>query len=139
MDFSSIFHEIWHTAAALLLFLVIAVVIALLCFMVLGVTGELRRKFLHIIAFLTTPVMAAAQSRWYAVAIVALLFAAVVYPILYMFELLPFYQNLFQEREHGEIKKSLLLLFFLEAGLVTVFWGLLGSKATVVIAILEWE
>ncbi|MCD8075008.1 MAG: TSUP family transporter [Lachnospiraceae bacterium] len=130
--------EVLHTLAALFLFLIAAVMIALFCFVVLGVTGELRRKFLHMIAFLTTPVMALSQEHWYAVAIVALLFAAIVYPILCLLEKKRFYRELFQEREHGEIKKSLLLLFFLEAALVTVFWGILSSKETVILAILVW-
>ncbi|MCD7954430.1 MAG: TSUP family transporter [Lachnospiraceae bacterium] len=130
--------EILQTVLHLMIFLVIAVAIALFCFGVLGVKGELRRKFLHIIAFLTTPVMAASQEHWYVVAIVALLFAAVVYPILSLLEHTKYYQSILQEREQGEIKKSLLLLFFMEAGLVAVFWGFLGSKTTVILAILVW-
>ncbi len=130
--------ELIHTLGVLLLFLLASAAIALLLFFVAGVGGEFRRKTLHVIAFLLVPVMALASEHWYTVAILLSVFAAAVYPILWYLERKSFYNDLFQPREKGEVRKSLLLLFVMGMAAVTVFWGIFGTKLTVVAAILVW-
>lgn len=52
--------------------------------------------------------------------VTALLFAAVVYPILCALENRPWFAGLFVQKGPGEVKKSLLLLFVMDAALVAV-------------------
>ncbi len=130
--------ETLHTLGILFVFLLIVVCIALFCFKVFHIQGELRRKMLHTIAFLLVLVIIAASEHWYVPSAVCLIFAIVVYPILCHFETRRFYARLFQERNAGEIRKSLILLFGSAAVLIAVFWGALDSELTVIAAILAW-
>lgn len=130
--------ELLRTLAVLVVFPIVAVGLALLCFWRFHVGGEARRKVLHTIAFLILLVVILAADHWYVPAVVFLLFAAVVYPVLRLFEGRPTYSSLFQERSGGEVRKSLVLLFGSTAVLVALYWGALGSEQTVVAAILAW-
>ncbi|MCD8107015.1 MAG: TSUP family transporter [Oscillospiraceae bacterium] len=134
----AIVSELLKTAGAMIIFLVIAVPVALLCFRFLHVEGEARRKFLHTIAYLIIVVIVAVSEHWFVPALISVLFAVVVYPILKLLEKKPFYTKLFQERSAGEVRRSLILLFGMTAVLITVFWGLLGSELTVICAVLAW-
>ncbi|MCD7820348.1 MAG: sulfite exporter TauE/SafE family protein, partial [Lachnospiraceae bacterium] len=127
-----------HTTGILLLFLFAAVCAALLAFRFLHVNGEHRRKVLHTIAFLLVIVLVLASEHWYIPALLSLLFAAVIYPILRVFEKQPVYASLFQERASGEVRKSLLLLFGMAAVLIALFWGIFDSELTVVSSVLAW-
>ncbi len=82
--------------------------------------------------------MVLASTHWYVPALVCLLFAVVVYPVLRLFEGRPAYASLFQERSGGEVRKSLVLLFGSTAALIALYWGALDSEKTVVAAILAW-
>ncbi|MCD8147577.1 MAG: TSUP family transporter [Clostridiales bacterium] len=130
--------ELLRTLAALVVFLAVAVGLALLCFWRFHVDGEARRKVLHTIAFLILLVVILASTHWYVPALVFLLFTAAVYPVLRLFENSPAYASLFQQREGGEVCRSLLLLFGSTTVLVALYWGALGSEQTVVAAILAW-
>ncbi len=130
--------ETLHTLGILFVFLLIVVCIALFCFKVFHIRGELRRKMLHTIAFLLVLVIIAASEHWYVPSTVCLIFAIVVYPILCHFETRRFYSRLFQERSAGEIRRSLILLFGSAAVLIALFWGALDSELTVITAILAW-
>ncbi len=130
--------ELLHTFQILIAFILIAATLALILIFLFKIKGERRRKLLHIIAFMTVPVMCFATDKWYIVSLVALLFAIIVYPILVLFEKFPVYKNIFQERKTGEIKTSLLLLFGTEALLTAIFWGCFDSEQTVILSILIW-
>ncbi|MCD7801368.1 MAG: TSUP family transporter [Clostridiales bacterium] len=130
--------ELLHTLAVLVVFLLIAVCAALCGFEFLHIDGEVRRKVLHTIAFLIVLVILLASEHWYVPALLSVLFIAVVYPVLKLFETKQFYASLFQERTAGEVRKSLVLLFGTAAVLITLFWGVLDSELTVLSAILAW-
>ncbi|MCC8066582.1 MAG: sulfite exporter TauE/SafE family protein, partial [Clostridiales bacterium] len=132
---SSLGQELLHTVAVLLLFLLVAVCIALLAFRFLHIDGENRRKVLHTIAFLLVIIPMLTSQHWYVPAFLSLLFAAIVYPILRIFEKQPVYTSLFQERASGEVRKSLLLLFGMAPVLIAIFWGILNSRLTVISSI----
>ncbi|MCD8153125.1 MAG: TSUP family transporter [Clostridiales bacterium] len=138
MQLPPVAQEILHTTGVLVLFLLAAVCIALFCFRFLHIGGEVRRKMLHTIAFLLILVLLAASEHWYVPAFLSIVFAVIVYPILRVLEKHPFYTRLFQERASGEVRKSLLLLFGTAAFLITLFWGLAGSRLTVISAVLAW-
>ncbi|MCD8028993.1 MAG: hypothetical protein LUF02_10140 [Erysipelotrichaceae bacterium] len=78
------------------------------------------------------------SSHWYVPAIICIIFTIVVYPILCFFENHPLYKDLFQQRNNGVVKKSLILLFGNATVLITLFWGILGSELTVIASILAW-
>ncbi len=130
--------ELLHILGTLVLFLVVALALALPAFFLLGIRGELRRKTLHTIAFLLVLVLLYAGSHWYTSALISLVFAVVVYPILMAAERLPIYSSLLQERSTGEIRSSLILLFGSAAVLIALFWGLLQARPTLYAAILAW-
>ncbi|MCD7754149.1 MAG: TSUP family transporter, partial [Clostridiales bacterium] len=130
--------ELLHTLAVLVVFLLIAVCAALCGFEFLHIDGEARRKVLHTIAFLIVLVILLASEHWYVPALLSVLFIAVVYPVLKLFETKQFYASLFQERTAGEVRKSLVLLFGTTAVLITLFWGVLDSELTVLSAVLAW-
>ncbi len=130
--------ELLRTLVVLVVFLAVAVGLALLCFWRFHVDGEARRKVLLTIAFLILLVVVLASTHWYVPALVCLLFAAAVYPVLRLFEGRPAYASLFQERSGGEVRKSLVLLFGSTAALIALYWGALDSEQTVVAAILAW-
>ncbi|MCD7737208.1 MAG: TSUP family transporter [Lachnospiraceae bacterium] len=138
MQLPPVAQEILHTMAVLLLFLVIAVCVALLGFRFLHIDGEARRKVLHTIAFLIILVLLMASEHWYVPTLLSVLFVAIIYPVLRIFEKQSFYARLFQERAAGEVRKSLVLLFGMSAALITLFWGVFGSELTVISAILAW-
>jgi len=130
--------EMLHTLGILVVFLAAAVCLALLGFKLLHIDGEVRRKIPHTIAFLIILVIVIASEHWYIPSLLSVIFAAVVYPILRAFENKTFYSALFRDRSHGEVRKSLILLFGTAAILITLFWGILGSELTVIAAILTW-
>ena len=96
------------------------------------------RKLLHIVAFSCFTVMLLAAESWQAVAITSVIIAAAIYPILAMLEQYRWYSRLFVEKEPGEIKKSLLMLFFMFAAVIAVAWGIFDKPHAAAASILMW-
>lgn len=101
---------------------------------------ELMRKILHLIIVMAVFIYVYAFPKWYMAAITALVFAAVVYPLIVLAERHPRLMSIFNERKKGEIRNSLLAVHFMYALLITLFWGVLGPqwKYIIVVAILAW-
>ena len=78
-----------------------------------------------------------AQS-WQASALTSILVAAVIYPVLAALEKTDWFDKLFLPKSPGETKRSLLLLFFMFAALVTISWGVFGRRHLAAAAILMW-
>ena len=96
------------------------------------------RKFLHFIAFSCVTLMIAAAGSWMAASLAAVIVALAVYPVLSMLESRPWFAGLFVQKSKGEVKRSLLMLFFMFALLNTVAWGVFGKAAVGAAAILMW-
>ncbi len=96
------------------------------------------RKLLHFVAFSCVSLMILAVKSWAAAALTSVLIAVVIYPILAALENAPWYEKLFVQKSAGEIKKSLLLLFFMFAALIAVAWGVFGKPVLAAAAILMW-
>lgn len=96
------------------------------------------RKLLHFVAFTCLVEMMWEAEAWYQASLTALLFAAVVYPILRALEGRPWFAGLFVQKGPGEVKKSLLLLFVMDAALVAVCWGGFGLPWAAAASILMW-
>lgn len=99
---------------------------------------ELFRKLLHVAAFASSFVFVRFAENFVAASMASVIFAVIVYPALAILEKCTWFGDLFVERKPGEIKKSLLLLFFMTAMLIAVSWGLLGQRWLGVTAILMW-
>lgn len=102
--------------------------------------GEVFRKLLHIACIGSIFVLLYAFDRWYLAAGCALVFALVVYPLIALLERVPRAMALLVERQRGEIKRSLMLVFVMMAALIALFWGLLGPqwKFVVIASVMGW-
>ena len=96
------------------------------------------RKLLHIAAFSCFSVVVLSAKAWGASAVLAILIAVLIFPILSILEKEPWYEKLFVQKSKGEVKRSLLMLFFMFAVLIAVGWGIFGEPVLVACAILMW-
>ena len=94
------------------------------------------RKLLHLVAFSCTTFMIIVAENWQAAALTSCLIAVLLYPLLAMLEKEGWYSGLFVQKEPGEIKKSLLMLFFMFAAATAVGWGIFGRPYDTATAIL---
>ena len=99
---------------------------------------EVFRKTLHIILLGSIFVLTHCFPTWQESAVATLVFAAIVFPILTLVEHIPGYSQLLVERKHGEIKRSMLVVFLMFAVLIGVCWGWVGEKYLVVASVLAW-
>lgn len=119
-------------------YIVPAAVILLCLHRFFKIPSYVFRKLLHLAAFTCLVEMMWAAEKWYQASLTALLFAAAVYPILCALEGQPWFDGLFVQKGPGEVKKSLLLLFVMDAALVTVCWGGFGLPWAAAASILMW-
>ena len=96
------------------------------------------RKILHIVAFTCISLMIITAKSWQAASLTSVLIAVLIYPILLIFEKEPLYARILAEKRPGEIKRSLLLLFFMFAFLTAVCWGMFHQPALAASSILMW-
>ena len=96
------------------------------------------RKLLHIVAFSCVTLMILAAKSWQAAALVSLLVAVAVYPILALLEKYSWYGRLFVQKSPGEIKRSLLMLFLMFAAITAVTWGIFSRPYLTAASILMW-
>lgn len=102
------------------------------------VPTEVFRKTLHVILLGSILVLVYGFRTWWVSAIAAVVFIAMVFPILVFAERIPGYSKLLTERKDGEIKRSLVLVFSMFAMLIFVCWGLLGEKYLVIASVFAW-
>ncbi|CAK7013667.1 hypothetical protein [Tissierella sp.] len=103
-----------------------------------SVPTEVFRKTLHIILLGSIFVWTYAFKTWWVSAIAAMVFIAMVYPILVFAERIPGYSELLTERKRGEIKSSLVVVFSMFTVLICVCWGWLGERYLVIASVLAW-
>ncbi len=96
------------------------------------------RKLLHMVAFTCFVVMVLAAESWQAAALTSVTIAALAYPLLSIAESQPWYGNLFVQKSKGEVKRSLLMLFFMFAAAIAVAWGAFGKPYVAAASILMW-
>ena len=121
-----------------LLFIVPAASLLLLLHFTANIPRVVFRKLLHLPAFCSAAVVVWRADSWQTASLTLVLFAAVVYPMLCLFERWRGYGNLFVQKAPGEIKKSLLLLFLTDAALVALCWGAFNLPWVAVAGILMW-
>ena len=134
----SLVMQAFRCLGKLVLYIVPCVLILLPIRFLTKVPSYVFRKLLHIVAFSCFTVMLLAAESWQAVAITSIIIAAAIYPILAMLEKNSWYGRLFVEKEPGEIKKSLLMLFFMFAAVIASAWGVFEKPHVAAASILMW-
>ena len=99
---------------------------------------EVFRKLLHIILLCSLFVWVDAFQTWWISSLAALVFVAVVFPLLSLVEKADGYSELLTERKSGEIKRSLVLVFGMFAVLNSICWGWLGQRWLVLACVCAW-
>lgn len=119
---------------------IIGASLLLLIHKVFSIPRELFRKMLHMVCVLSIFVLLYAFDTWYWAACSALLFALLIYPVIGFLERYPRFMEILVERKSGEIRSSLMLVFFMMALMIAVFWGIFGPGRKVVIAaaVMAW-
>jgi len=111
---------------------------ALLLRRLVRVPREVFRKTLHLILLFSLPVWLYAFKNWWVSALAAVMFAALVFPLLALGERVKGYSELLTERKQGEIKHSLLLVFTMFAVMIAVGWGWLDDRLLVLTCVFAW-
>ena len=96
------------------------------------------RKLLHVVAFTCFTVMTLTARSWQAAALTSVILAVAIYPLLALAENGKWYGRFFVQKSPGEIKRSLLMLFFMFAAVITVAWGVFGKTYIAASSILMW-
>lgn len=101
---------------------------------------ELFRKLLHMACVMSVWVLLYGFKTWYLAMLTPLVFALIVYPVIAYIERFPRVMELLIQRKAGEIKRSLLIVFFMMAILIAVFWGGLGEEWKYIVAtsVMAW-
>lgn len=100
--------------------------------------GEVFRKTLHMILLCSLFIWVYAFSTWWVSALAAIVFMAVLFPLLSLAERIRGYSELLTERKHGEVKSSLVIVFGMFAALICICWGWLGEKWLVLPCVFAW-
>ncbi len=64
--------------------------------------------------------------------------AVVIYPLLALVEHEKWYGRFFVQKSPGEIRRSLLMLFFMFAAVIAAAWGIFGNPHIAAASILMW-
>ncbi|MBQ1899795.1 MAG: hypothetical protein II153_02695 [Erysipelotrichaceae bacterium] len=96
------------------------------------------RKLLHMFAVSITTAMLMRIDTWLHVIYACLTAIVIIYPLLALFEKYPAYKRFFVEKEPGEAKLSMVLLFGMLMVLTLLGWALFNNKYTVLAALLMW-
>ena len=130
--------DILHCLQVFLLYIIPCVIILLLIRGLTHIPQYVFRKCLHLVAFTCVTIMISAARSWQAVSLVSVMIALVIYPILYYAERYPQYSTLFVEKRPGEIRRSLLFLFFMFAFVTAVAWGVFDRPDAAAASVLMW-
>lgn len=121
-----------------LLYFIIAASVAIFIRFKFNIPDEVFRKLLHCILLGSLFVWVVSFQTWWMVDLTAIAFALLVYPILWVAEHIRGYSKIVTERKSGELKSSLLVVFFMFAIVVAVCWGWLDDYWLVLASIYAW-
>lgn len=133
-----LFVEILQTLGMFLLYIIPCIVVLLLLYKFLKIPKFVFRKLLHIVAFTCVTLMIIENMNWQVVSLTSIIIALTIYPILSILEKEKWYNSLFVQKSNGEIKHSLLLLFFMFAFIVFVASGIFKKSYIAIASILMW-
>jgi len=133
-----LFAETAHCFGVLVLYIIPCVLVILPVRFFTKVPSFVFRKMLHTIAFTCFAVMIASAESWQSASLTSLIIAVLIYPVLSLLEHESWYGQLFVQKSEGEIKKSLLKVFFMFAVLTAAAWGIFGRPHAAAAAVLMW-
>lgn len=122
----------------LIIYFVLAVIIAFGCRILFTIPDEVFRKALHFILLGSFLVLLVSYPTWQITAGAAIIFEVLVYPILKFAEHIKQYSSFTTERKKGELKASLMLVYTMFAIVVTVCWGFFGDKYLALASLYAW-
>lgn len=122
----------------LVAYFVICASTALILRKTIRIQDELFRKILHFILLCSLFVFVFAFKTWWKSGIACLVVISIAYPILYLCEKFKTFSNTFNERKKGEIRSSLVIVFFMFLVIISICWGLLNDKVLCLVAIFSW-
>lgn len=102
------------------------------------VPREVFRKTLHNIVLCSLFVWVYAFQTWWVSALAAIAFVVVVFPVLSLAERSKSYSRILAERNQGEIKRSLVVVFGMYAAIIAICWGWLGEKWLIFACVFAW-
>lgn len=130
--------KVFHCIGLLLLYIIPCLAVLVPIRFLTNIPSFIFRKLLHMVAITGVSLMILSSGSWQAAVVVSLLIAAVICPLLALFEKEEWYARLLVQKSPGEIKKSLFLLSLTFAVLITVTWGIFGSPATAAASVQMW-
>ena len=133
-----LFAETAHCFGVLVLYIIPCVLVILPVRFFTKVPSFVFRKMLHTIAFTCFAVMIASAESWQSASLTSLIITVLIYPVLSLLEHESWYGQLFVQKSEGEIKKSLLKVFFMFAVLTAAAWGIFGRPHAAAAAVLMW-
>ena len=122
----------------LIIYFIIAVILAFSGRILFTIPDEVFRKILHFILLGSFYVLIVSYPTWLSAALTAVIFEIAVYPILALAERLKKYSEFTTERKSGELKQSLLLVYTMFAVVVAVCWGIFGDKYLALASFYAW-
>ena len=131
-------HQTLHCLGTLIIYLIPCATVSVLLRFLTPIPDFVFRKILHVIAFSCFSVMLKSAANWQAAALTSVVMAVMIYPLLLLAEKQPWFDQLFVQKSKGEVKNSLLMLFFMFAAIVTAAWGIFHKQAAASAAILMW-
>ena len=122
----------------LLAFIAVCLAVLLPIRFLTKIPSYIFRKLLHIVAFSGISLMILMAESWQAPALLSVLLAAILFPILMLVEKEPWFDSLLVQKSPGEVRRSMVLLFAMFAAVIAVGWGVFCQPQLVAAAILMW-
>ena len=130
--------DVISAIVSILIYFIVCATSAILLRVLTKIEDEVFRKLLHMILLGSLFVWMEAFPTWQSAAASALIFAALVYPILWFAERFKGYSKLVTERKSGELKSSLLVVFFMYAVVLAICWGWFDDRMLALASIYAW-
>ena len=130
--------EFFRGFAFLIGYFAISATFAIVLRRIFPIPREVFRKTLHLIFLGSVFILTYAFAQWWVSAGVSIFFMILAFLALAHAEKIPGYSEILTERRHGEIKRSLVIVFTMFTVLSAVCWGLLGQKYLVIASVLAW-
>ena len=122
----------------LIMYIILCVLNRLLIRFMTKILSYVFRKLLHVVAFTCFVVMMLTAESWQAAVLTSVIMAVIIYPLLALVENEKWYGRFFVQKSPGEIKRSLLMLFFMFTAVITAAWGVFGKPYIAAASILMW-
>ena len=131
-------HPFLQAASVTVLYIAVALGIALLARAVFTVPDELFRKTLHFILLGAYVPLVFAFPQWWMAAAFAASLMVILFPALYFTGKIPMFSAFMNERKKGEMQSSMFLAVGMMAFSVTVCWGLFSDRHLVLACVWAW-